>query len=121
MVISSQHLHAVESIADQILILKGGRPVFNDRVENLGRDRKENLFELSLGLSRLELERLLEELPELSVEEFGGIYHVRVARTVTSCDLLKALAAAKVEVKHFRDISTSIRRLFETEERTYES
>ena len=82
----------------------------------LGNTQEDKLFELSCALPRSRLERLLATLPGGSVEEFGSSYNVRVVQSVTGTDVLRAFQDAQVEATYFRDISHSVRRLFELKE-----
>jgi ABC-type multidrug transport system ATPase subunit len=113
-IVSSQHLYEIESIADQILFLDGGRQVHVGKLSELGSDRVDNVFELSCRCSRAVLERHLEALPVLDIEEFGTTYHVRVTRETAASDVIKVLAAVNLQVTYFRDISRSTRRMFDS-------
>jgi len=112
-IVSSQHLYEIESIADQILFLDGGKQVHVGSLSELGNDRVDNVFELSCGCSRAVLERHLEALHVLDIEEFGPTYHVRVTRETPASDVIRLLAAANLQVTYFRDISRSTRRMFD--------
>ena len=114
--VSSQHLYEIETIADQILVLNDGKCLYYGKVGELGNAQEDKLFELSCALSRSELEGILAALPGVSVEEFGSSYNGRVAKSVTGTDVLCALQNTNVEVTYFRDISHSVRRLFELKE-----
>jgi hypothetical protein len=90
--------------------------LYYGKVGELGNAQEDKLFELSCALPRSRLEQLLAALPGESVEEFGSSYNVRVAKSVTGTDVLRVLQNANVEVTYFRDISHSVRRLFELKE-----
>src|SRR5262249_52990640 len=111
--VSSQHLYEIETIADQMLVLNDGKCLYYGKVGELGNAQEDKLFELSCALPRSRLEQLLAALPGGSVEEFGNSYNVRVAKSVTGTDVLHALQNTNVEVTYFRDISHSVRRFFE--------
>jgi ABC-2 type transport system ATP-binding protein len=52
-IISSQHIDAIESFADDILVLQDGRSIFCDSTVQLGRNREENVFVETWNASNL--------------------------------------------------------------------
>ncbi|MEH2258979.1 ABC transporter ATP-binding protein [Nostoc sp.] len=60
-IVSSQHLHRIEDVADNIIFLKNGQAIYNGKVSLFGEDRKENLFEFGCNLGRKHLIYLLEK------------------------------------------------------------
>lgn len=111
-VISSQHLHEIEDIADNILFLRGGAAIYNGPVILFGEDRKENSFELACNLSKNELIDQLDKINYHRVEQEGSHYIVHTPRDITEHNLLQTLLSNKVNIKLFRDISKSTRKLF---------
>jgi ABC-2 type transport system ATP-binding protein len=114
-IISSQHLHEVEAIADRIIFVREGRAVYNGRVDDFGADRDENAYELGCDTSRERLEDLLEQLPRSSVIGTGRTFWIRTARAVDKKSVLEVLLKGDVSIRYFRDISNSTRKLFEVD------
>ncbi|MEM8934101.1 MAG: ATP-binding cassette domain-containing protein [Acidobacteriota bacterium] len=112
-VISSQHLHEVEAVADRILFLHLGRVRFEGPREAIGEQRDDNVFELGVPLTLSALHDLLDDLPVHEVSHSGISYIVRASLGTTAADLLGRLFAAGVAVDYFRDVSRSTKALFE--------
>jgi ABC-2 type transport system ATP-binding protein len=110
--LSSQHLHEVESIADRILFLKNGQALFNGRLQDFGQDRADNLFELKSPLSGPELITRLKAYEDIRVEPSGHYVILRTPRQLDSQAVMSRLVEAQVPVNYFRDISTSTLKLF---------
>ncbi len=110
-ILSSQQLHEIESVVDNILFLKDGQPIYSGPVKDFGDDREENSFELSGEFTREELMKILEPLGEVSIEDTGQSLIVHTPKTVEGPELL-SLIATKAKVGYFRDISKSTRKLF---------
>ncbi|MEO1450980.1 MAG: ABC transporter ATP-binding protein [Bacteroidota bacterium] len=112
--LSSQHLHEVEAIADRLVFIKNGEALFNGRREDFGQDRSENIFELGTSLSEEVVVERLRAHPELRLRSAGQhlVLHTPVAWEAER--VLSTLLAAQVPVNYFRDISTSTLRLFRT-------
>lgn len=111
-VVSSQHLHEVEYIADKILFIRTGNVVFNGLKSDLGKDRKYNYFELQTDLHKEELMEALRNLKIIDV-----IYETMYAQLITPLDVtneqvIKELLNKKIPITYFRDISRSTKKLF---------
>lgn len=115
-VISSQHLHEVERIADRILFIRNGQAIYNGAMDAFGHDRTDNLFEIAAAATRQELTDLLQPLASVRVEVAGDRMMLRTAPEVTSAQLLHLITGAGVEVSFFRNISASTVRLFNSTE-----
>ena len=113
-ILSSQHLYEIESIADQLLFLDEGKPLFYGPPADVGADRLLNMFEVSAELTLQELMEHLHGLKGLHVEQVGMSFIVQVARSVSADAVLGRIFDGKHAVKYFRDISQSTRMLFET-------
>lgn len=115
--ISSQHLHEVESIADGVLALRRGKPVFLGKLEQLREGRAENSFELAfsgeLWAARGAIARFGAGARLVRV---GMNYVLSVPRNVTLDQVVRVLAEGALGLTYIRDISGSTRRLFEAEE-----
>ena len=111
--ISSQHLHEIEAVADNILFLRRGRAVFNGPIEAIGQDTTEHVFELGTRAGVEELQRILAGPDLLSITHNGMAYVVKTDRTLDRRRFLAELLAQDVSIDYFRDISHSVKQLFE--------
>ncbi len=113
-VVSSQHLYEIESVADRILFLDAGEQVFCGDLAELGQMRQFNVMELGCERARAELHELLAPLGAIKVDQLGLQFLVTAPRQVAAAQVLKTLIDASVEVEYFRDISKSTVNLFRT-------
>ncbi len=112
-ILSSQHLHEVETITDNVIFLKKGSVLYNGDLREFGEDRTENSFEISCDLSKGELMALLESVNYTQISTaLHNHYIIDTSRTVSGNELLKVFSEQNVEIFYFRDISKSTRRLF---------
>lgn len=110
--LSSQHLHEVESVADNIIFIKNGEALYNGRMQEFGQDREENLFELTTTANKSEILAALEHLQNINVEDRGRTKIIRTPVDMASNQLLGELVKQDIAVDYFRDISTSTLKLF---------
>ncbi len=113
--VSSQHLHEVESVADNVIFLKGGEALYNGSVEDFGEDRDENCFEILSDISKADLMEILETVAYKRIETAGDHYIIYTAREVSTIDFLNIFVEKGISLKLFRDISKSTRKLFSLE------
>lgn len=111
-IITSQHLHEVENIADNIVFLKGGQALYNGSMKLFGEDRTENSYELDCKISKRKLINLLGNFPFHRIEMEGNHFIIHTPRDITEDKLLIILFEHNVKVIFFRDISKSTRKLF---------
>ena len=114
-VISSQNLHNVEEIADNIIFIQNGSAAYYGKMKDFGQDRKENSFEFACKLSKDALADILENTPWNQLEEVGFSYILDTPINVTANDILSIFVKQNVVVTYFRDISKSTRKLFKLE------
>ncbi|HRH68720.1 MAG TPA: ABC transporter ATP-binding protein [Flavobacteriales bacterium] len=111
-ILSSQQLHEIEAVADDIMFLKNGKAVYSGAADSFDRDRTSNVYELRGPFTRAQLEQALGEGGILHIDDTGLIFRLTTPRTLGAQHVLKAIANADIEVSYFRDISTSTRKLF---------
>ncbi len=111
-ILSSQQLHEIEAIADNIIFLKNGKAMFSGAAASFDQDRSTNVFEIKGEFDRARLESAMGPENVLAIDDTGLILRLTTPRNVTSKEVLKALGQADLEVSYFRDISTSTRKLF---------
>ena len=110
--ISSQHLHELESVTDNIIFLKQGEVVYNGRIKDFGKERDENSFEIECTLSLKELEIHLKGLDYNSIDHTGLRFVIHTPLAVSQQEFLQHLIVQGVEVNYFRNISQSTKKLF---------
>ncbi|MEO8590449.1 MAG: ABC transporter ATP-binding protein [Flavobacteriales bacterium] len=119
-ILSSQQLHEIEAIADNIIFLKNGKPVFSGAAASFDHDRNTNVFEIKLQspdgswgtFAPAQLEQALGHGNFHHIDDTGLILRLTTPRHITAREVLKAISQADLEVSYFRDISTSTRKLF---------
>lgn len=110
-ILSSQQLHEIESVVDNIMFLKDGDVVYSGPVKDFGEDREVNTFEFSGDFTREELNKILADFGDISIEDTGQSLIIHTPKEVTVSEILTAISAEK-KVDYFRDISKSTRKLF---------
>ena len=110
--LSSQHLHEVESIADNIIFIKNGEALYNGSMKDFGQDREHNIFELTSPASKSLIEAALQNMANVRVEDRGRRKIIHTSIEIPSNQLLAELVKHDIPVDYFRDISTSTLKLF---------
>lgn len=113
-IISSQHLHEIENVSDNIIFLKQGKAIYNGQMKEFGRDRNENHFELDCDINYSKLNDILQDIKNHNIYNDGSIYMLRTPKETSGNMILKKLLQHDVKIQYFRDISKSTRKLFET-------
>ena len=108
-ILSSQQLHEIENIADNILFLKQGKIIYSGAVNAVGKDRKQNEFEIKGEFS---VQFLSQLFTTIQIEEIANTYYVTLPKEVNSKEFLQAILAQNKKIEYFRDISSSTRKLF---------
>lgn len=111
-IMSSQQLHEIESVVDNIIFLKEGYPIYNGRVNEFGKDRETNVFELAGDFSRQDLYQWLKDYQAIKIEDTGQSFIIETPVGFTGNQLL-AMLSEKQKIEYFRDISQSTRKLFQ--------
>lgn len=107
-ILSSQQLHEVEKIADQVLFIKQGQCLVQDRAQPAR--ASQHILEAETTATR---ERLLEILgaDQVAVHYNGGFYTLTSA-TLEVPAMLSRLVNAGITLTYFRDITYSTKRFF---------
>jgi len=111
-VVSSQHLHEIEHVSDNIIFMKQGEVIYNGKTDELGEGREENTFEFAADLTLEEVERSLGGFEYYQLEHTGLAYVIHTPLHVTQMEVMQKFIAADIEVSYFRDISKSTKKLF---------
>ena len=107
-VLSSQQLHEVEKVADNVLFIKRGSCVFQtkEKTETV----KSYVLELETVAGRDDLVRVLGE-DNVSIQFNGGFYTI-TSTAHSAQDMLNKLVSRQVNITYFRDITYSTKRFF---------
>jgi ABC-type multidrug transport system ATPase subunit len=110
--ISSQHLHETEAVADQMLFMRGGRLENLGATSSLGANRKQNVFELGCPLRYADLQKALENFPHHRIWNNGLNWIITTPLSVTGHSLLNHLDQQQISFGYFRDLSHSVKTKF---------
>ena len=113
-IISSQHLHEIEQVSDNIIFLKQGKAIYNGPMKDFGRDRNENYFQLGCSINYSTLNNILRDIKMHKIYNDGSVYMLNTPLEVSGSMILNKLLQNDVKIQFFRDISKSTRKLFET-------
>jgi ABC-type multidrug transport system ATPase subunit len=114
--VSSQDLEAIEEVSDKLLILTKGQMTFFGPIEDIGRDRRVNRFEMSgrhLGL--IDLEELFADIDYRSLNYNGLAFVLTTSRDVTPEMVLGRLSESRLPITFFRDISRSAKNVLQSD------
>ncbi|NUO02658.1 MAG: ABC transporter ATP-binding protein [Saprospiraceae bacterium] len=110
--LSSQHLHETEAVADQLLFMREGQVEHLGQRSNWGAGRTQNIFEIGVKLSYPELALHLEAFNHQKLWNNGMNWFVVTPLSVSGQDLLQHLTGRGVGVEYFRDLSHSVKTRF---------
>lgn len=112
-ILTSQHLHEVERISDNIIFMRDGHTLYSGQTQSFGDDRGQNSFEFATTVSLATLQSLAaRDLPSAIVVQNGYNFLIRTPISIERADVLNFLIQNDVTPDYFRDISKSTRRLF---------
>lgn len=110
-VLSSQQLHEVESISNNIIFIKQGETIYNGNQTSFANERVTNTFEVSGSFNREQLQQIFKDY-SVKIEDAGTTTVVTVDKEISNDIFLQTLLSNKISISYFRDISTSTRKLF---------
>lgn len=110
-VLSSQQLHEVESVSDNIIFIKQGETIYNGNQKLFANDRINNTFEVSGNFTSEQIQQLFKA-QTIKTEDAGTTIVVTTPTNLTVEAFLGALLENQLVPTYFRDISTSTRKLF---------
>ncbi|WP_398495577.1 ATP-binding cassette domain-containing protein [Variovorax sp.] len=111
-VLSSHDIQNVESVCSSILFLRGGRSEYFGETNAVCQDENLNVFEVSCSL---DVEALSDRLNDtgFTVRESMLRTLLETPKSVGAAEVLRTLLDRQVDLVSFRDISRSVRRLFD--------
>jgi ABC-2 type transport system ATP-binding protein len=107
-VLSSQQLHEVEKIADNVLFIKRGSCMFQTKEKT--EEAKSYILELETVTGRDDLIRVLGD-KDINIQFNGGFYTITSA-SCSAQEMLNKLVSSHVSITYFRDITYSTKRFF---------
>lgn len=115
-ILSSQQLFEVEKIADKVIFLKKGSPVYinqsKETQEEATDEAQKTILEMDIQLSKEELSGIIQSFPIDQIQFNGGIFIVHISKKTCMNEVLQKLIDSKVQITYIRDISKSSRRFF---------
>jgi ABC-type multidrug transport system ATPase subunit len=110
--ISSQHLHEIERIADNLLFLKSGKELYNGKTQEFGAERMENCFEIECNLTQQVFEEKIKGFAYHSVKHNGQYLIMYTPLHIKEKEVLSFLLEQDIKITYFRNISQSIKKYF---------
>jgi len=111
--LSSQHLHEIESVSDKILFLKNGEVTFFGSLDEIGRERQLNTFEFNGPFTLAELREKLADFPHRELYYNGMSFVVKTELSTDQATFLQYLLDKEIPFSYFRDVSQSVKQLFD--------
>ena len=111
LILTSQQLHEVETIADTVIFLKNGRSVFNGNTNDLASLENDFTLELDGKFTYDELSNCLADW-KVKIEKNSLGYTILLSKNHTIKHLFQRLLDNNLELTYFRNISNSTKKLF---------
>jgi ABC-2 type transport system ATP-binding protein len=111
-ILSSQQLHEVEAVSDQIIFLKNGRAVFNGNLSDFGQNEAVNTFELSGKFDYAALMAAFQDWEGIRIEQTVSAFILTCPDKYTKYELIKRVGLHNLELDYYRDITGSTKKLF---------
>jgi ABC-2 type transport system ATP-binding protein len=111
-ILSSQNLHEIERVADNIIFIRQGKTIYNGSQKDFAFDRQQNSFELSGKFDLDTLVKCFAGFPEFKVENAGTSFIVTTSINCNIYTVINILRERELDLNYIRDISQSTRKLF---------
>ncbi|MDP1799884.1 MAG: ABC transporter ATP-binding protein [Bacteroidota bacterium] len=111
-ILSSQQLHEIERIADNIIFIRQGKTIYNGKQIDFGIDRAVNNYEVAGNFTLQQLQNCLQESNGYKIEDAGTAFIISCSIDVKWFDVLSIIQKNGLELNYYRDISQSTRQLF---------
>src|SRR5690606_30356750 len=108
-ILSSQQLHEIENVSDSVVFLKKGKMLFAGNVDEIGKSREFNEFEIQTDLNEALIAQILASI---QLKTVGKTKHVKAPLEISAEQFISEIIKADGKLLYFRDISSSTRRLF---------
>ena len=110
--ISSQHLHETESVADQMWFMRDGALENLGNTKDFNHNRDYNLFELSCTVSFTQFNKALTDLHYLKTWQNDTVYFIKTPLSISADMLLNYCQTKNIQLTYFRYISQSVKTKF---------
>jgi ABC-2 type transport system ATP-binding protein len=111
-IVTSQHIHEIENIADKMIVLEDGRVEYNGKVKDYGKDRLGNVFEIKTDETVDSLKLKLKDIAIEKVISQGFYITIYTPLSIGSAELLDACNKQHIKLEYFRNISQSVKQMF---------
>ena len=111
-ILSSQQLHEVETVADRVIFLKNGRAVFNGGLDEFGVMEQVRTVEVSGSFDYSDLNSLFSAWEGIKIEKTASAFTVSFSDRHSVSDFIKVLNNNGKEIDYFRNITGSTKKLF---------
>jgi ABC-2 type transport system ATP-binding protein len=112
LLISSQHIHEIESVSDNMIVLEDGKVRYMGKRADFGLDTDDNIFEFATACDPNDLTNLLNELPNAILRSHGFYYSLKTPKSVTMQQVLLLFIQKNISLEYFRDITFSVKQMF---------
>lgn len=110
-ILSSQQLHEVELVADQIVFLKNGRSVYNGNINDLKDTDELITLELHGSFTYENLKDWFTDL-KVKIEQTSKGFTIYAPKDIKVNNLIQKLIDEDCTLEYFRDITNSTKKLF---------
>ena len=107
-ILSSQQLHEIESVADQMLFLRKGKAVYSGSIQGISETEVSNIYEIQLE----DEENLAAILQTEGVTYQRVGPYLQVTTSQSSSDFISTLIQSGSNIRYFRNLSNSTKRFF---------
>jgi ABC-2 type transport system ATP-binding protein len=112
-IITSQHIHEIEQVANELVVLEEGKMIYNGHPQGFQIDSELLIFEFSCQGEWAKLADILRGSPLQSLQKQGNIYIVKYAKKAFSVQqFFQFMEKNALNIQYFRDITTSVKQLF---------
>lgn len=110
-IITSQHIEEVETVADNMMVLKNGELVYAGKTNNIYSEKSDNLFEFRSKHEFKELQKRFKNLEHHSLTEESFYSFIYTPKHVTRDVFLSYCHHNQIDIMLFNDMSGSVKRL----------
>jgi len=110
-IITSQHIEEVETVADNMMVLKNGQLVYAGKTNQVYADQGDNLYEIRCKLDFGELKHRLKDLDYNSITEESFFTFIYTPGYVTRDVFLDYCHQHQIDITFFNDMGRSVKRL----------
>jgi len=110
--LSSQNLHEIEKVADNIIFIRQGKTIYNGPQKQFANERAQNSFEISGEFDLEKLSDCFKKYSDITVDNAGTSFIINTSTDKDLYFITKTLAENNLTLNYIRNISQSTRKLF---------